>query len=438
MRSLRSAPFLLARRLVSFLLPRKGADPYPMTSGEIRDCIVLLGPNLDPWRCSRFSWERDTVVGIDQLSPVSSVQQGALVIIPGLYNSHTHMGDSCLPDGATGLTLEQGFFRPNGFKYRELAKLSPAQHLPHVVDHLSYMARTGTICHLDFREQGVPGAQLLREASRQTGVASIILGQLDRVPFDDSALQANADSLPSSARQELENLLQVADGFSESTMNDLTDLAWREVREMTTKRGKLRAIHCLENEGYRAVSLARTGEGDLPRALHLLAPHLIVHLTVANAAEIALLANSGTKAVLNPRANANLGLPLPPIRALLESGASLLLGTDNGLLNSPNLFAEMDFTYKVAKSQYGDAVHPDPAAILRMVTSNIAPLLGLDHPGCLATGSPASFVVLNFHQPHLRASRHIQASIVTRITPEDILATINRGRVLYQNTGFKF
>lgn len=407
-----------------------------MASGELRDCIVLVGPDLEPWRCSRFAWEQDTIVAIDRVAPVSSIEQGALVVIPGLYNSHTHMGDSCLPDGATGLTLEQGFFRPDGFKYRELAKLSRAEHLPHVINHLAYMARTGTVCHVDFREQGVGGAELLREASRKTGVASIILGQLDRAPFDHSTLEANTASLPPAAREELENLLEVADGFSESTMNDLTEPAWREVREITTRRGRLRAIHCLENAGYRSVSLARTGQGDLARAITLLAPHFIVHLTVATQEEIRLLAQSRTKAVLNPRANAALGLPLPPIRDLLEAGVSLLLGTDNGMLNSPNLFAEMDFTYKVAKSQFGDAVRPEPAEILRMATSNIAPALGHDHHGYLAFGSPASLVVLDFHRPHLRASRHLHASIVSRVTPEDVLATVGQGYVLYQSSEF--
>ena len=133
------------------------------------------------------------------------------------------MGDSCLPDGATGLTLEQGFFRPDGFKYRELAALSREDHLPHVVSHLRYMARTGTVGHIDFREQGPYGSELLREASRITGVDSVILGQFSGVPFDEAALAANDAPLPAGARRELEAILAVADGFSESTMNDLTD-----------------------------------------------------------------------------------------------------------------------------------------------------------------------------------------------------------------------
>jgi cytosine/adenosine deaminase-related metal-dependent hydrolase len=402
----------------------------------LRDVVVMCGRELEPWHCSRFSWGGDTVAVIDRAEPARVLENGALVVIPGLYNSHTHMGDSCLPDGATGLTLEQGFFRPNGFKYRKLAAMSREEHLPHVVNHLRYMARTGTIGHIDFREQGPYGSELLREASQITGIDSVILGQFSGVPFDDAALDANEAGLPEEALTELRAILATADGFSESTMNDLTDAAWGEIRALTGKLGKLRAIHCLENEGYRDVSLRRTSRGDLVRAIELYDPHLIVHMTVATAAEVALLASSGKTAALNPRANANLGLPMPPVRALMESGANLVLGTDNGLLNSPNMFAELDFTYKLAKSQFGDALRPDPLAILRMATSNIRGVLGDERCGSLEKGGPASFVVLDFSRPHLRATQHIPASVVTRVTPEDVLGTFRNGRALYQSADF--
>lgn len=405
---------------------------------SLNDCIVLHGPELAPHHCARFAWSVDTITTMDLGAPAPTVEDGAVVVIPGLYNSHTHMGDSALPDGATGLTLEQGFFRPAGYKYRELARLDPAEQLDRMTAHLRYMAATGTVCHLDFREQGPDGAQLLRAAATATGIESIILSQFNGVPFDQRALEANSAPLPSADRAELEAMLAVADGFSESTMNDLTDTAWREIRELTTRLGKRRAIHCLEDASYRDVSLARTGRGDLVRALDLYDPDFVVHLTVADAEEIALLVARGKTGVLNPRANANLGLPLPPIAALLRAGANLLLGTDNGMLNSPSLLAELDFTYKVAKSQFGDALASEPAAILRMATSNVHACLGGDHYGRLEVGLPASFVALDFTAGHLRHSRHTVGSIVTRVTPADVLATYHRGRELHRRANFGF
>lgn len=402
---------------------------------EIRDCVVLHGVDLAPHWCDRFRVEDGVIVQLDLGSPCQTLERGALVIMPGMYNCHTHMGDSCLPDGATGMTLEQGFFRPDGYKYRELAKQSETEHLSHIANHLRYMARTGTVGHVDFREQGVYGSRLLRTAAKQTGVRSLILGQFNALPFTPAELQQNRQGLPETAIAELKQILMIADGFSESTMNDLTDPAWAEIRQLTQRHNKLRAIHCLENEGYRTVSLALTGRGDLERAIELYDPHLVIHATVANEAEIALMAQHRLNVVLNPRANANLGLPLPPIAALLEHHVNLLLGTDNGLLNSPNLFAELDFTYKVAKSQFGDAIRPAPRVILQMVTSNVRSLKQPDLYGYLEQGLPADFVILDFTKPHLRASRHIPASIVTRVTPDDVLATFRWGNPLYVQRG---
>lgn len=404
----------------------------------LRDCCVLHGPELTPHHCARFAWEGDRITALELGDPCPRLAAGALVIMPGLYNGHTHLGDSALPDGATGLTLEQGFFRPHSYKYVELAKLDRGEHLARVEATLRYMTRTGTIAHLDFREQGVQGAELLREAAHRTGMQSIILSQFNDSPFDDTQLADATRPLPPAARAELDAMLAVADGFSESTMNDLTDAAWREVRTRTTALGKLRAIHCLENEGYRDLSLHRTGRGDLIRAFELLDPHLIIHLTSANAEEIALMAASGRTATLNPRANTTLGLPVPPLLALLDAGANLLLGTDNVMLTQPDLFAELDFTYRLTRSQAtaARAAEPDPALILKMVTSNIRPLLGGDHHGFLDAGLPASFVVLDFTADHLRHTRNLLATLTTRIGTADVLATYREGRALWSTPDF--
>lgn len=406
-------------------------DRMTPSSFEIKECVVLVGTELEPRACRRFAIENGCIAAMETGPAMKALERPAPVIIPGLINSHTHMGDSFVPDGATGLTLEQGFFRPDGYKYRQFDTVDPEDHFAAIRDALGTMASSGTVAHLDFREQGLEGTRLLRKASEATGVESVILGQIGEIPFSKEELAANNQPLPESAAKAFKAMLAEADGVSESTMNDLTDPAWRELVAFTGT-DKLRAIHCLESETYRNESFAITGRGDLARALDVYKPHLIVHLTVANAEEIALLAASGVPGVLNPRANAALGLPLPPVRDLLEAGIPLLLGTDNGLLNSPNMLAELDFTYRLAKSQYGNAVDPDPARILAMATSNIRHLLPPPHYGYLEEGLPATFCVIDGSAPHLRRSRHLLASLLCRVTPADVLATFREGIPLHQ------
>lgn len=401
--------------------------------GRIGDCVILAGRDLEPLRCRSFEYEGGRITRLETDGPAAFPPVGAArVLVPGFVNAHTHAGDAFLADAATGMTLEEAFFRPNGFKYRMLADTDRETHVDSMAEYLRGMAATGTVAHVDFREQGEEGASRLREASARSGVRSVILGQLDRAPFDVAALEANEASLPEEAGRELSGLLGVADGFSESTMNDWTDAAWDEARAATDRAGKLRAIHCLESAEYRETSVRRTGRGDLARALEILRPHFVVHLTVANPEEIALLAASGTPAVVNPRANAALGLPFPPLARLLGTGAPVLLGTDNGMLNGPSLLPELDCAYRLARSQAGEGGRIAPREILRMATGALERTpLGPEFPGRLETGLPAHFFEVDFSSPHLRSSRDVHAALVTRLQPSDIRRTVRSGQPLF-------
>ncbi len=405
----------------------------PPRSGCIEDCVVWLGPELEPTHCRAFRWVDGRIIEIQEGAPATRAEGARRGIFPGLVNAHTHIGDGFLPEAAIPLTLEEAFFRPDGYKYRALREIPAAEHIAHMAGFQRGMAATGTVAHIDFREQGAEGARRLREASVLTGVRSVILSQFDQSPQSEADLENAALTLPADAIQELEEILTIADGFSESTMNDLTDAAWREVESITRDQQRARAVHCLENAGYRDLSHRRTGIGDLERAINLLDPDLIIHMTVANDEEITRLAASGKPVVLNPRANAALGLPLPPVAALMRAGANILFGTDNGMLNGPDLFREMDFIYRLARSQTGDGRHPKPREILKMATANLGRTRwGEELPGTLTVGGPATFAVVDLTRPHFQGSRELTGTLVTRTSPCDIIKTVLHGNVLHE------
>lgn len=413
-----------------FIYAMNSKTKNEVDQGIFESCMVWCGPDLEPTPCTSFSWGEGVIREIEKID--SKTFQARYGIIPGLINGHTHVGDCFLPEVAVPLTLEEAFFRPNGYKYVALKEISEKDHVRHMTDFLNAMASSGTIAHVDFREQGLEGAKRLREASTLSGVKSIILSQFNESPQKDSELKDASLHLEQTVLDDLSDTLEVADGFSESTMNDLTDAAWTQIREQLRLKKKASAIHCLESHGYRDLSMERTGKGDLQRALELLDPDLIVHLTVATVDEIQGLADSGKTAVLNPRANAALGLPLPPVAALMKAGVNLLLGTDNGILNGPDLFKELDFTYKLARSQWGDGRHPLPTEIFKMVTSNFSKTpWGKNYPGILEEGLPANFVVVDFQKPAFQNSRELTGTLLTRTSPEDILQTVRQGKTLY-------
>ncbi len=407
----------------------------PSLSGRIEDCIVLWGDELEPFLCSVFEYKEGIITRMETDAPTAIPVGSRPVLTPGFVNGHTHIGDCFLPDAATSRTLAEAFFRPDGYKYQALARIDREDHVDRMTEFLRGMAASGVIAAFDFREQGVEGARRLREAERRTGVRAVALSQFDHSPFAPEALEKNTDPLPDSVLSELEAILAESDGFSESTMNDLTDTAWKQISTAAGSAGKGTAIHCLENEDYRSTSIQRTGRGDLSRAIDLLRPDLIVHLTVANAEEIQRIARAGIPVVVNPRANAVLGLPPPPVLALMRSGLPVLLGTDNGMLNGPNLFSELDFTYRLACSQAGEqGERVAPVEILKMVTVNAArSRWGGGFPGTLVEGGPASFVQFDFSDPQLSYSRDLLATLVTRCQPAHVLRTVSGGKTIHPN-----
>ncbi len=376
----------------------------------LRDCVVLHGPDLVPHFCARFMWNRGVITAIDLGPPAPALDRGTLVVIPGLTNACTQLGDSPLADGAAdlppGAAAEQ--------RARALAEIPPPAQFPHVAGHLAYLARTGVVRHIDFCEPGAEPARLLSAAAREAGVESILLGRLGVPAFTTGELAANVLALPEPARAELEAMLTEVDGFS---TDGLTAPACEEARALATERQKLRALAC--------------PAPHFARALALFDPHLVAPLAAAGPDETAALVRAKKTAVLTPRAAAALGLPPPPLAALLRAGVPLLLGTGSAMLSSPNLFAELDFAWRLARQQSGPDTPVDPLAILRMATCNIHPVLRGHHHGWLENGLPADFTVLNFTSPHLRATRRLIAAIVSRVTPDDVLGTYRAGEPIW-------
>ena len=121
--------------------------------------------------------------------------------------------------------------------------------------------------------------------------------------------------------------------------------------------------------------------------LGLLRPDvLLVHMTDARAAEIALAHQRGARFVLCPRSNLYIELKLPPLVAILEAGVEPALGTDSLASN-----VSLDVLSEAA------ALHvrfPQIAAhrLVRMATWNGARVLDLPQLGRIAVGASPGLV----------------------------------------------
>ena len=103
------------------------------------------------------------------------------------------------------------------------------------------------------------------------------------------------------------------------------------------------------HETARSLFAIHAGEkdrNDIEKALSL-EPDLLIHLTNATKKDLEDVADAEVPVVVCPRSNLITGAGMAPIADMLEAGITVAAGTDNVMLNSVNMFAEMEFMSKV-------------------------------------------------------------------------------------------
>jgi cytosine/adenosine deaminase-related metal-dependent hydrolase len=170
-------------------------------------------------------------------------------------------------------------------------------------------------------------------------------------------------------------LLAEVDGIGLSARRDFADPddveAWADA---CRKAGKPFALHASE-----------AAEEDLETIVGL-GPAFLVHCTRASRDRLAAVADAGVTVVVCPRSNAHYGMktPLDRMRAV---GLTVAVGTDNGMLNTGDLMAELS----LLKSWFPAL---PTAELLRMATIHARALAGSQTRLPPRSGDVADFIVL--------------------------------------------
>lgn len=390
----------------------------------------LLGPELELTERPTLSIEGGRIVGIDQGGP-SDVDLGDCLLIPGLINAHTHVGDSSLKEVGYGRSGWEIVMPPDGVRHVRLRDLDRGDQIDAMAATARYMLRHGVVAFGDFREQGAGGVAALMEATAPLPIEPVVYGRhATPPPHTDDDFSLNR-GLPPGYSDEIADVLAVAGGFSVVTANDTTDRGLSETREAVRAQGGRLAVHAVEDARYRDESIRRTGRGDVERIVDLLRPDHIVHMTAADDRELDLVAEAGIPIVVCPRMQAVLGNGIPPVLGMLERGIEVALGTDNAMLTSPDPLREMDFLSRALRAEQRRPARPTPVEVLRMATVGAAKALGLDDRlGSLSEGKEATFASIRLSGDSLIGTSDPVAAVVSRAEADDVAALVIRGMVV--------
>ena len=203
--------------------------------------------------------------------------------------------------------------------------------------------------------------------------------------FYQDAKEIKKNSLfPSAKYSELFELLKKCDGIGVSGANENSN----SVLNYYSKIPKIRAIHSAETKQSITQSKKVTGKSETIRALTL-KPDFLVHMTYASKSDLKIVSKKARGIVICPRANSSLAEGIPDIDLMQKSGCILALGTDNVMINSPDMFREMDFIWKVTMGLHKKRI--DAKEILKMATVNGGKILN-KNVGSIESGQELEYV----------------------------------------------
>ena len=391
----------------------------------LKNVSVLLGKELKytPSTSIKISEQKFKLIqkNIHPSAKEDSFDCEGQLLIPGLINCHTHIGDSIAKDVIINNTVDERIHPVYGVKTKILKKTKPSHLISFMENTCKSMIQKGITTFVDFREGGLDGIEILKKVLAKVPIRSIILG---RVEYYQNRKQIKQNlNLPVEKQHQLVDILKKCDGIGISGVNENSN----SVLKSYSNTKKLRAIHSAETLDSIRTSKQITGKSEILRALQL-KPHFLVHMTYASKNELFLTSQKTRGIVVCPRANAVLAEGIPDLEMMLKVGCNVAIGTDNVMINSPDIFREMDYLWKVTMGLNKKRI--DPKQILKMATTNAGKLLRKDI-GVIDRGKLADCIFIDKHAIDLEPMHDPHASIVHRASDSTIKAVMIGGEIVY-------
>jgi len=343
-----------------------------------------------------------------------------LLLIPGFINSHTHIADSIGKDLSIDADVDSKIHPMIGLKQKLLKETSKKSLSKYMKNSAKSMIKKGITTFIDFREGGLDGVLLLKSALDNIPIRCIILGRIEYYNTKNEIKQNM--SLPKEYIKQLTQLLKNCDGIGISGTNENSNSNLQSY----AKTKKIRAIHAAETKDSVNTSKKLTAKSEIQRAM-LLRPSFLIHMTFATKNDLKLAAKNTRGIVICPRANSSLAEGIPDISSMQKSGCNITIGTDNVMINSPDIFREMDYLWKVTMGMSQSRF--DPKQILKMATVNAGKMLN-QKIGCIKENYFADCLFINKNSLDLEPMNNVYASIVHRASENSINAVMIGGKIV--------
>jgi 5-methylthioadenosine/S-adenosylhomocysteine deaminase len=353
--------------------------------------------------------------------------------MPGFVNAHTHLSMTLLRGLGGGLKLQDWLEKkiwPAEDKLRE------GHCYWGSMLGLLEMIRTGTTAFLDmyfFMEETA-------RAVEETGMRAVLSrGIIGNAPNYESAM-AEGEALFQDFNGAADGRITVMLGpHAEYTNNEKSI---RAVVELAHKLGCGIHVHLQETSSETAGCYARYGMSPAQRLekLGLFTSHTVAaHCVAVSAEDVDILRRNGVSVAHNPGSNLKLASGIAPVKALLDAGVVVALGTDGAASNDNlDMLEEARLAALLAKLRENDATALGAHDALKLATVNGAKALGIDSvSGSIEVGKDADIIIISESSPSLHPKIDEVSNIVYSASARDVSMTMVKGRILMEDFDVK-
>lgn len=412
----------------------------------------LLPIHMPPISDGELVVEAGRVLHIGKSTGRADIDLGNVALLPGFVNAHAHIEYTAL----RGLLEDIAFFpwvrRLTALK----AHLTFDDWVSSATLGAAEMLAAGVTCIGDCADAGATVNALI--ASGMRGIVFREVFGIEADP-DDQTIVRNLDRKLADMQAHILRAgaeERVGVGISPHAPYTVRASLFEPLAALANRRNVRQQIHMAESVAERELFAQGTGEfaemftrrgitferrgetavSHIGASGGLDAPMVAVHGVWATESDIALLKEKNAAVAHCPRSNGKLAAGFAPLKAFLNAGLSVGIGTDSMVSgNSADIFEELRFALYNARARENDPLALTARQALEMATLGGAKVLGADDElGTLQVGKRADFTVVRLDGLHLHPTPedNVEGALVYSARASDVLATVVGGEAQYE------
>lgn len=359
------------------------------------------------------------------------------VLMPGLYNCHSHAAMAMFRGYANDRTLEDWLFN---YIFPAESKWTPELLRTGTTLAIAEMIASGIIAFTDMYSLMDTAAEVIDETGVMVNISNGIITFDEKYSFTDDHVYAQTT-------RAMENFHNKGDGrikVDASIHGVYTShpAAWAQVLNFAHKHDLGMHVHlsetktehdgCIEKYSKTPAQIFNQ-HGVFER------PTLAGHGVWVTDDDIAILAEKCVTVAHCPISNLKLASGLAPVQKMKNAGVNVAIGTDGvASNNSHDVFEELKLASILQKYATNDPTALPAFETLEMATVNGAKAQGRAHQsGMIKQGYDADVLLLDFNNPRQTVCYDPILNLAYSTSGRDVEMTICRGKVLYEKGEFK-